>query len=153
MFGCHNCGKNPQKSVSFEKTPCAGCRAAQDPRPLSYYKADPIVSRNLQVMHPAYEETDEVELKKRMFSTLSQAVMLMVSLKERYPETYRILEAKMENPGLSYSELARIFDCRKQNILYHLKRAIALCPELSCVLIVDTRFSPGRRMAGRAGAR
>ncbi len=153
MFGCHNCGKKPQKSISFEKTPCASCRAAQDPSPLSFYKTDPAVSKNLQVMHPAYEEMDEIDLKKRMFSTLSQAVMLMVSLKERYPETYRIVEAKMENPSLSYSELARIFDCRKQNILYHLKRAVALCPELSCVMIVDSRFSPGRRMSVRTGAR
>jgi len=96
-------------------------------------------------MHPAYKEMDEIDLKKKLFSALSQAVMLMIALKEKYPETYRIVEAKMENPSLSYSELARIFDCRKQNILYHLKRAVALCPELSCVLIVDSRFSAGRR--------
>ncbi len=149
MFGCHNCGKNPQKITSFEKTPCANCRAAQDPRLLSYYSADPAVSRSLQVMHPAYEETDEIDLKKKLFSALSQAVMLMISLKERYPETYRIVEAKMGNPSLSYSELARIFDCKKQNILYHLKRAVALCPELSCVMIVDSRFSAGRRAVSR----
>ena len=101
MFGCHKCGKNPPKSISFENTPCAKGRAAQDPRPLSYYSADPAISRSLQVMHPAYEETDEIDLKKKLFSALSQAVMLMISLKERYPETYRIVEAKMENPSLS----------------------------------------------------
>ncbi len=152
MFGCHNCGKQPQKSTSFEKTPCAKCRAAQDPRPLSYYKTDPATFRNLQVMHPAYEDLEEIDLKQKLFAALSQAVMMMISIKERYPETYRVVEAKMENPNLSYSELAKLFDCKKQNILYHLKRAVTLCPELSCALIVDARFSAGHRVVSRGAS-
>lgn len=149
MFGCHNCGKQPQKSTDFEKTPCAKCRTMQDPRPLSYYQTDPSTFRNLQVMHPAYEDLEENNLKKKLFATLSQAVMTMISIKERYPETYRVVEAKMENPHMSYSELAKRFDCKKQNILYHLKRAVSLCPELSCAFIVDTRFSAGHQAIGR----
>lgn len=152
MFGCHNCGKQPQKRTNFEKTPCAKCRTAQDPRPLSYYKMDPGTFRGLHVMHPAYDDLEEINLKQKLFAALSQAVTVMISIKEHYPETYRIVEAKMENPNLSYSELAKRFDCKKQNILYHLKRAVALCPELSCALIVDARFSAGHRVVSRGSS-
>ena len=153
MFGCHNCGMQPQKNEVYENTPCAQCRAGQDPAILSYYKRDPAVFQKLQVMHPAYEEEktqqntdDNIYYRKEdLFTALSQAIRVLLRMKEQNPETYRVIEAKMAEPLLSYSQLAEKLSCRKQNILYHLKKAVRLCPELSCALIIDTRRLNGHR--------
>ena len=151
MFGCHNCGKKPPKNAVFEKTPCAKCRAAQDPNLMSYYSEDPASFQTPQVMHPAYEGdgvSDEIaieDVKEKIFFALSRTLRILVDLKEKSPETYRVVEAKMRDPLLSYAELAKQLSCRKQNILYHLKKAVKLCPELSCAFLVDTRRTNGRR--------
>lgn len=151
MFGCHNCGKKPPKNAVFEETPCAECRAAQDPSPLSYYSEDPACFQTLKVMHPAYEYDDVCDehaaedVKEKIFFALSRTLRMLVELKEKSPETYRVVEAKMREPLLSYAELAKQLSCRKQNILYHLKKAVRLFPELSCAFLVDNRRSNGRR--------
>ena len=143
MFGCHNCGKNPTGKIKYENSSCANCKAVKDPVLLNYNETDPATLPSMQIMHPAYEEYDSEQLKQQLFSALSRTVKILVHLKEKSPETYSILEAKMENPALSYAELAKIFSCKKQNILYHLKRAVKICPELECALLIDSRFSGG----------
>ena len=75
--------------------------------------------------------------------SLAKTVRILVEMKEKYPETYKFVDAKMMDPTLSYSQLAERFSCRKQNVLYHLKKAVSIHPELSSALIVDTRFSRG----------
>ena len=151
MFGCHNCGKKPPKNAVFEKTPCAKCRAAQDPNLMSYYSEDPASFQTPKVMHPAYEGdgvSDEIaieDVKEKIFFALSRTLRILVDLKEKSPETCRVVEAKMREPLLSYAELAKQLSCRKQNILYHLKKAVKLCPELSCAFLGDTRRTNGRR--------
>lgn len=150
MFGCHNCGKRPQKNEPYENTECARCRAKQDPTLLSYAgdrDASDFVS--LQEMHPAYrgdlDELDSVPFNRdELFAALSQTIRVLLQMKERNPETYRVVEAKMAEPMLSYSQLAEKLCCRKQNIQYHLKRAVRICPELSCALLIDTRRVGGR---------
>ncbi len=61
-------------------------------------------------------------------------------MKEKFPATFKIVDAKIAEPNLSYSELAERFSCRKQNVQYHLKKAVRMFPELSFALIVDSRF-------------
>ena len=109
MFGCHNCGKKPPKNAVFEKTPCAKCRAAQDPNLMSYYSEDPASFQTPKVMHPAYEGdgvSDEIaieDVKEKIFFALSRTLRILVDLKEKSPETYRVVEAKMREPLLSYA--------------------------------------------------
>ncbi len=74
---------------------------------------------------------------------LAGTVRFLVELKENYPQTYRIVDAKLFQPELSYTDLAERFCCRKQNIQYHLKKAVELCPELSDALMIDSRYSMG----------
>lgn len=68
---------------------------------------------------------------------------ILIDLKERHPMTYRILDAKMQEPHLSYTDLAKRFACKKQNVQYHLKKAVEVCPELYTALLIDSRFSLG----------
>ncbi len=155
MFGCHNCGMKPQKNEPYEKTACARCRAKRDPTLLAYARikdASEFVS--LQEMHPAYrgdfDELDSVPFNRdELFAALSQTIRVLLRMKERNPETYRVVEAKMAEPLLSYSQLAEKLCCRKQNIQYHLKRAVRICPELSCALLIDTRRVGGRTVLKR----
>ena len=147
MFGCHNCGKKIVKDTSYAKSPCAACRAQQNPMPHSRYREDPAQFSTLQVMHPAYDEPDEksieLRIREELFHSLAKTIHILFQMKEQYPETYKFIEAKMGNPSLTYSELADMFSCKKQNVLYHLKKATAICPELRNALLIDTRFSGG----------
>lgn len=151
MFGCHNCEKKPAPGTPYEESPCATCRTRKNPPPESHYREDPGSYQILTVPHPSTQKTEEEDFKKydqnEFFSTVirafSQSLRILVNLKEKYPQTYRILEAKLDNPSLSYTELATRFSCRKQNVQYHLKKAVALCPELSYALLIDTRFTAG----------
>ena len=149
MFGCHNCPHLPRKGHAFEKSHCAVCRAAQDPTPHSRYEDDPATFSGTAVMHPAYEDNNENDkftaFRDELFSALAQSIHLLASMQKKYPETYKFVDAKMRDPYLSYSELASRFSCRKQNVMYHLRKAVSMCPELAAALIVDTRFSRGQQ--------
>ena len=147
MFGCHNCGKKIKKNTPYAHSPCATCRAEQNPMPQSQYQDDPAGFPTLQVMHPVYMEggegSIEFKIKERLFRSLARTIRILTEMKVKYPETYKFLEAKMYNPLLTYTELADMFSCKKQNVLYHLKKAVILCPELQNTLLIDTRFSGG----------
>lgn len=147
MFGCHNCPHVPRKGSDFSKSPCAKCKTAKDPLPHSQYEDDPATFSAMSVMHPAYLEEEEhtllEEFKKEIFSALSKSVHLLSDMRLKYPETFKFVDAKMQDPNATYNELALRFSCRKQNVMYHLRKAVELCPELSCALLVDTRFSRG----------
>ena len=154
MLGCHNCEKKPEPGTAYEDSPCAHCKTGKNPPPRSHYRDDPGTYTCLQVLHPSLEEEEEPEAVQLcggdmaekiiplLLKALAQSVRVLVGLKERHPQTYRILDAKLQNPGLSYTDLARRFSCKKQNVQYHLKKAVELCPELSQVLIIDTRYTP-----------
>lgn len=149
MFGCHNCPYVPVEEKNFENSPCANCRASRDPVPHSQYEDDPANFSASTVMHPAYEEDHEMdeftEFKNELFSALARSIHLLASMQVKYPETYKFVDAKMRDPNISYSELAVRFSCRKQNVMYHLRKAVSLCPLLASVLIIDTRFSRGQQ--------
>ena len=145
MFGCHNCGFRPEKETLYKDSPCANCKTLEDPALLSLSREDPSVYQEYSINHPAYTETEGEDLFRNkiqeVISALSQTIHVMVRLKEKYPETYRVVEAKMNYPSFSYAQLASMLDCRKQNILYHLKRAMEFCPELSYALLIDPRYA------------
>ena len=142
MFGCHNCSRKPQKNESYENSACAQCRAIQDPPLLSYWHDGGNEFRDPYAIDPAdsgFGGDEALDYKEDLLCALSQTIRILLKIKERNPETFRVLEAKMAEPQLSYSKLAEKLSCRKQNILYHLKKALRLCPELSHALIIDTR--------------
>lgn len=152
MFGCHNCEKKPAPGTPYEQTPCANCKTSKNPPPESHFRDDPGTYQVLSVPHPSlkdnapdiFPQPDPDEFFSTVIRAFSQSLRILVSLKEKYPRTYRILEAKLDNPELSYADLATRFSCRKQNVQYHLRKAVSFCPELSHALLIDSRFSPGQ---------
>ena len=135
MFGCHNCSHRPRKDENYEDTPCARCRAAMEPAVMSGYGMDP---GNLNTV-PYEEEYPDEALKDRycradMAEAVSQTAKTILRLKTRSHSACRILEMKIDRPELSYSQLAEIFSCRKQNIQYHLNKILSDCPELGYLL-------------------
>jgi len=145
MFGCHNCGIRPDPGTPYEETPCATCRTINNPAPVSRYRSDPGTFQSLQTeMAPPQEKTPVQQMViNDLLRAFAQSLRLLIGLKESRPMTYQVLDAKMQEPGLSYSDLAKRFGCRKQNIQYHLKKAVELCPELSTALLIDNRFTQG----------
>ncbi len=162
MLGCHNCKQKPLPGTPYEESPCAACRTGKNPPPLTRKDEDPATYQSLSVPHPSMTDEGDSSWAQcgvspvQLLRALSQSVRILVGLKERHPVTYRILDAKMQNPRLSYTELAERFSCRKQNVQYHLKKAVEVCPALSHVLIIDSRFSLGYSVLkpnGRRGRR
>ncbi len=150
MLGCHSCKNKPEPGTPYEASPCAACRTGKNPPPVARTDEDPAAYQSMSVLHPALvddgegrEESLSPETVPQLLRAFSESVRILVRLKERHPLTYRILDAKMQNPCLSYTDLAARFSCRKQNVQYHLKRAVEVCPALSHVLIIDSRFSLG----------
>ncbi len=153
MLGCHNCPYDLKKYETYENSPCSSCRTSRNPPPISKFREDPATFNSLQTQHPAYEDSEQEgmtaaagrgeESFHSLLISLAKTVRILVEMKEKYPETYKFVDAKMMDPTLSYSQLAERFSCRKQNVLYHLKKAVSIHPELSSALIVDTRFSRG----------
>lgn len=155
MFGCHNCNHDPKKYENYEKSPCATCRTRKNPPALSKYHDDPATFSSLRTEHPSCVLPEEMaELpeytKEKLFVSLAKTVQLLISMKEKYPETFKFVNAKISEPSLSYSQLAERFSCKKQNVLYHLRKAVNMYPELSVAIIVDTRFSRGFRALKRS---
>lgn len=148
MFGCHKCEHAAKSFNSYDESPCASCVTCKNPAPISHFASDPASFESLTVMHPAYDEEGEAEDRiERALSALGQCVRRLVAMKDKHPDTYKFIIAKMDKPALSYSEIALMFDCKKQNVLYHFRKAVKLFPELSHALIVDRRFLAGRSSA------
>ena len=145
MFGCHNCNRKPRKNELYEESACASCPAARDPENLSYVRFD---MDRLPVLYGPYDCLTDVYDKSfspdEWISALSQTVKMLVRLKEKKPSTYRVVEARMDEPHLTYAGLAEKLACRKQNIDYHLRRALDFCPELEYAL-----FSRKQRLRRR----
>lgn len=148
MFGCHKCQHAAKSFNSYDESPCASCVTCKDPSPISHFASDPATFDILTVMHPAYDDSEEAEGRvERALSALGQCVRRLVAMKDNHPDTYKFIIAKMDRPALSYSEIALMFNCKKQNVLYHFRKAVKIFPELSHALIVDRRFLGGRRSA------
>lgn len=153
MVGCHNCNKRPAPGTPYEESACAVCTAGgrlYSSRDLcNDILGDERVSVEPDFIYSDESENASVQCQtpgqetEQLLRAFSQSIRIMVEMKDRYPHTYEIMDAKLQDPSLSYSDLAKRFSCRKQNVQYHLKRAVQICPELSLALLVDTRFANG----------
>jgi len=152
MRHCHDCENRPQPGQAYEETACAKCAMVEEHPGESGHFADPATFESrLAVQHPAYGEDTETSASSRenidgILKAMAKCLRCFIALKEEDPEVYRLIDAKLENPSLSYSELGRKFGCTKQNIQHHLKRAISLMPELGSALLVDNSHTPATQM-------
>lgn len=85
-------------------------------------------------------------IESQVFSTAAGLILRFVKLAKENPIMFEIVIKKMQFPHMSYSELGNSVTpaCSKQNVLYHLKHAVRLFPEIGSALITDTRFTAGK---------
>jgi hypothetical protein len=139
--GCHNCEFSGNKYDDYHSSPCASCRTKDSPPLLGGIPMEDIsYMEDYSGIHPAYELEEKAQ--EKLLSALGKCVFELVDLKEKHPETYKYAMEKIRNPSLSYSEIARIYKCKKQNVLYHLKKAARVCEYLKYALLIDKRFYP-----------
>jgi hypothetical protein len=172
-FGCHSCGVDLSKYPTYEESPCATCklvneytntrRAAlfdsaidtSDEEALEKYDIsvedrahiDPIEYEARQVSKKLHGlESLKKTIENQVFVTASGLILKFVKLAKENPVLFEVVIKKMQFPHMSYSELGDSMNpvCSKQNILYHLKHAVSLFPELRSALLTDTRFTSGR---------
>ena len=84
-------------------------------------------------------------IEKQVFLAASGMTLSLLKMAKESPIMFEILIKKMQYPYLSYSEIGNSMNpkCSKQNVLYHLKHAVELYPELNSAILTDTRFSAG----------
>lgn len=85
-------------------------------------------------------------MEEQIYSVLAGTIVKLLKLGKTSPVMLELVLKKMLYPYTSYSELGASMKepFSKQNVLYHLKHAVDLMPELASVLLTDTRFSSGR---------
>jgi hypothetical protein len=140
MKGCHNCefaGKI--KDMNYKDSPCASCRAKKDPSPLGATEYENIAYAEEYAIHPAYDF--DHKQKDEILAALGSCVFMLVEMKEKHPETFKYVMTKIQAPGLSYADIAKKYCCKKQNVQYHLRKAMKLCPSLEQAFLIDCRYN------------
>ena len=93
---------------------------------------------NRTPLEQMYEkEKDKTDM---LISAFSACLRIMIELKAKRPETFKYVWAKIENPSLSYSEIAQRFKTTKQNCDYHIHQGMKLFKELEHAVLIDQRF-------------
>ncbi len=166
VHGCHNCGVDLTKYETYEDSPCSTCKltkeyigtyraalfdSAGDPdnvetpyTPLTDEEAiSPAIAALLNI--PQVDLLKEV-IENQILVVTSNLIIRFVKLAKSNPTLFEIIIKKMQYPQMSYSEIGNSMKdkCSKQNVLYHLKHAVSLFPELVSALLIDTRFSAGK---------
>jgi len=172
VFGCHSCGVDITKYANYEDSPCATCKLAKEyynthraamfdssGDPTNY---DEDEDERLGVVDETFENFDQkqpkVDIREQSLDTIKEAIqnqmyiamsgliMKFVKLAKDNPIMFEVVIKKMQYPYMSYMEIGRSMQppCKKQNVLYHLKRAVEMFPDLEKVILTDTRFSGGR---------
>lgn len=102
------------------------------------------------VLKKVKEATDTVKvirevIEKQVFLVASGMTLSLLKMAKESPIMFEILIKKMQYPYMSYSEIGNSMNpkCSKQNVLYHLKHAVELFPDLNAAILTDTRFSAG----------
>lgn len=171
IHGCHSCGVDLSKYASYEESPCSTCKLCKEYT--STHRAALFDSGGefdedavLAAVDAQYEDFEDEETKRRhalleamqslntikevienqVFVAASGLILKMVKLAKHNPVMFEIVIKKMQYPYMSYSEIGNSMNprCSKQNVLYHLKHAVDLFPEIFSALSTDTRFSAGR---------
>ena len=108
---------------------------------------DPV--KKLQTTYPL--TLDQLAVLKKaiedqLMIAISGVLIKLLKLGQVSPVMLELVVKKLQQPLASYSELGASMKepFSKQNVLYHLKHAVELMPELSHALLTDTRFSGGR---------
>ena len=85
-------------------------------------------------------------IEDQLMIAISGVVIKLIKLGQSSPIMLELVLKKLQFPHMSYSELGASMKTpfSKQNVLYHLKHAVELIPELASALLTDTRFSAGR---------
>lgn len=169
-FGCHSCGTDlsKYKDTPWEQTPCASCplnkeynntcrvllfdsaSSLDEDESLGIYDEhyeDPLLDLEHAVVNDmAGLKELEAVIRNRVMVVQSNIIIKLVKLAKTNPTMFEIVIKKMQFPHMSYSEIGESMTpkCGKQTVLYHLKRAVELFPDLEAGLLTDTRFSGGR---------
>jgi predicted DNA-binding protein YlxM (UPF0122 family) len=132
--------------MSFNKRKdCAGCklrkwcRDASDPPKLSHQMLDwDLVSEltvpsNMTVMHPSEAVPSDENPNRRLYSRneLLEVIAFLLALDT---QTLDMLDSKVGNPGISFSEIARKRGVSRQAVHKFIKKKCSQIPELSIIL-------------------
>lgn len=130
------CTKDGEEASYLARVDKALEAAGDDPPPEP--KFDKLTPDMLQTLRKIMEE--------QIYSVLAGTIVKLLKIGKISPVMLELVLKKMQYPLMSYSELGASMKepFSKQNVLYHLKHAVDLMPELSSVLLTDTRFSGGR---------
>ena len=136
-FGCHKCAQKPSPGEDYNKTACAKCKLVVE----SYIgdNWDSIYDNHyghIGAVDPAvYEkEITRCPYLDEMFHAMADAMQILLTIYTKYPRTYRVVMARLADPFASYSDIAKQFGCKKQNIQYHLDRFQNIYPELQFLI-------------------
>lgn len=152
------------KDQPYQNTPCATCRLTKQTyktnKHIQLYTTDGAQQDIQQVaaqqpddsqyipqnIPPSVIQTIQKACQQNMMVTLSNIVLKLCVMSKQYPALFEILILKMQHPTMSYYQIGRnmVPPCSKQNVLYHLERAVQMFPELCKSIITDTRFSGGK---------
>lgn len=169
-FGCHNCKADLKafEDRPYEEWPCAKCSLAKNYAHTfctGYFDTadlDAIVDESrVKAEEASFVTMDGVSLNEnelatlgtikdaiahQIMSSISGIVLALLRMSQTNPTMFEILIKKMQFPFMSYSEIGASLDppCSKQNVLYHLKSAVRMYPEIEAALLIDSRYSGGR---------
>lgn len=107
---------------------------------------DPPQQPEFKELTPDMLQTLKKVMEEQIYGVLSGTIVKLLKLGQISPVMLELVIKKMQYPLMSYSELGASMKepFSKQNVLYHLKHAVDIMPELASVLLTDTRFSGGR---------
>ena len=107
---------------------------------------DPPPEPQFNELTPEMLQTLKRMMEEQIYSVLAGTIVRLLKLGKTSPVMLELVLKKMQYPLLSYSELGASMKepFSKQNVLYHLKHAVDVMPELASILLTDTRFSGGR---------
>lgn len=107
---------------------------------------DPPPPPDFKELTPEMLQTLRKIMEEQIYGVLSGTIVKLLKLGQTSPVMLELVIKKMQYPLMSYSELGASMKepFSKQNVLYHLKHAVDIMPELASVLLTDTRFSGGR---------
>lgn len=76
----------------------------------------------------------------------SNILVKLLKLAKENPVLFEVVLKKMQYPFMSYADIGDTMHppCSKQNVLYHLRKALDLMPELCSVIHIDTRYLKGK---------
>lgn len=169
-FGCHNCGVDLKslEGKPYEEWPCATCALSKNYAHTfnsGYFdtaKMDEAIDDG-EYINPgdhkfitkgkipmtkeelATLESIQTAVEHQMYAMFSGLLIKLLIMAKDNPVMFEVIIKKMQFPYMSYSEIGASMNpkCSKQNILYHLKNAISMFPELSSVIQTDSRYTAG----------